>query len=467
VAAGTPATFLEWAKSQGQRKRAINTKRKAAGQTIFKTDKFGGLINPDKKQDGKLPEYYRQKAQNARAIGEKSKDSKIKHLAEKTAKKADMVAEKLEKSAANQSASIDRLIAIDALIEQTENQVAQADQKVSDLYAKARLLMQGQAWTFEDKPELKKELKDARNTRDQLKESLEKLYQEYPDRGGLQMKPIKGFQDYIANGQSVAKSLLGDTEKNAISVEQTRKELAASADAAMQLSSPRNAEKKRKMFEEYVNGKYRETEKDISLLMDDLLTVINSKAERSGYTMQLATQDAGDVQSDDSMQEYIPEMFLLTGNVARLKEVVRRDWRGSAGSDSIDLGYGTPKGEGKTALFHEYGHIIEKKLQSSSWMQEWVRSRATGESTSLRELTGNNNYESDEKAVPDHFVHPYVGRDYKYEGGSEVFSMGFQHFASSLDMSRLFMKDPEHFYLTLGMLLEAQRRGIEARKDIK
>ena len=88
LATGIPATFLEWARSQGQRKKVINTKRKAAGMPLLRSDSAGYLVTPGKNSKGKLPESYKQIIEKAEKIGNQSTDLAIKQKAQDIVDKA-------------------------------------------------------------------------------------------------------------------------------------------------------------------------------------------------------------------------------------------------------------------------------------------------------------------------------------------------------------------------------------------
>lgn len=108
------------------------------------------------------------------------------------------------------------------------------------------------------------------------------------------------------------------------------------------------------------------------------------------------------------------------------------------------------------ALFHELGHFLEaQNPELAKAARAWRDARATGSKQSLRQLTGLD-YQTSEQAVPDGFVNPYVGKVYR-DGLTEVVSTGLEHFGSAETMKHLLKEDPEHFYLTLGILDEAQR----------
>lgn len=108
----------------------------------------------------------------------------------------------------------------------------------------------------------------------------------------------------------------------------------------------------------------------------------------------------------------------------------------------------------RETLFHECGHLAEAwDMSSQAACLQFVRDRAKGDLVSLKKLTGGS-YRSNERAYPDDFYHPYVGKYYSH-GASEVFSMGMQCFANPQCLAMLAEKDPEHFNLTIGICRRA------------
>lgn len=108
----------------------------------------------------------------------------------------------------------------------------------------------------------------------------------------------------------------------------------------------------------------------------------------------------------------------------------------------------------KETLFHECGHLAEAwDMSSQAACLQFVRDRAKGDLVSLKKLTGGS-YRSNERAYPDNFYHPYVGKYYS-DGASEVFSMGLQCLSNPQCLALLAEKDPEHFSLTLGICRRA------------
>jgi uncharacterized protein YukE len=103
-------------------------------------------------------------------------------------------------------------------------------------------------------------------------------------------------------------------------------------------------------------------------------------------------------------------------------------------------------------LWHEMGHHAEfENPELRNALANWVRSRATlQQQVSLRSLTGLA-YASHEKAYPDHFIDPYVGKVYN-DNSTEVLSMGLEHFVDAKSMLKLYRKDRDHFFLVVGAI---------------
>lgn len=94
---------------------------------------------------------------------------------------------------------------------------------------------------------------------------------------------------------------------------------------------------------------------------------------------------------------------------------------------------------------HEYGHHIEHVLNLGPALKQWVIDRATYMPVRMGQPYGNS-----EMAYPDKFITKYVGKSYP-GASTEVLSMGIQ---AALTHPDDFMKvDPEHFFLTMGVLL--------------
>jgi hypothetical protein len=105
----------------------------------------------------------------------------------------------------------------------------------------------------------------------------------------------------------------------------------------------------------------------------------------------------------------------------------------------------------RRALYHEIGHQIEDSQDLfGKTAQSWILSRAEGSARPLILMT-NGNYRSDEVALPDKFIDPYVGKVYK-RGGTEVVSMGVENFFNPRAMLTLASTDPDHFAYTVGVL---------------
>jgi hypothetical protein len=99
---------------------------------------------------------------------------------------------------------------------------------------------------------------------------------------------------------------------------------------------------------------------------------------------------------------------------------------------------------GPDTVVHELGHTAEnynpRLLRRSIDFRD--RRTAGEEYQPLADLTGNQGYRKEEKAKPDKFIHPYMGKDYG-ESASEIFSMGIEEmFRDPVGFAE---KDPEMF----------------------
>jgi hypothetical protein len=98
------------------------------------------------------------------------------------------------------------------------------------------------------------------------------------------------------------------------------------------------------------------------------------------------------------------------------------------------------------------GHTIEfEDRRIAAAAREWRDRRATGKKTKINELVSNGSYRDDEVALPDSFIHPYVGKVYP-DGDTEVVSMSIQHFYSPSEALNFYQQDLDHFHFIVGIL---------------
>lgn len=136
-----------------------------------------------------------------------------------------------------------------------------------------------------------------------------------------------------------------------------------------------------------------------------------------------------------------------------MKLITRTRNRAYANSNgTINLG----KGGGDRVWWHEAGHHIEFENEDlARAARDWIEERATSSDVQrLRDITGIKAYDRREVAYPDDWINPYVGKVYGDAGTpTEVWSMGVEHFNAPERMQYLYEKDPDHFFMVLGMLL--------------
>ena len=122
------------------------------------------------------------------------------------------------------------------------------------------------------------------------------------------------------------------------------------------------------------------------------------------------------------------------------------------GQSIINVGKQPSTEEAESDLWHEFGHHVEfSNPDLLPAMKSWIQTRASGKLEKLSVLTGDPSYKDDEVAWAGNFgLGPYVGKD--YESATEVISMGLEKFSTPSKMFDFYLKDPEHFALTLGVL---------------
>ncbi|MER2512337.1 MAG: hypothetical protein ABTQ25_07960, partial [Nitrosomonas ureae] len=109
-------------------------------------------------------------------------------------------------------------------------------------------------------------------------------------------------------------------------------------------------------------------------------------------------------------------------------------------------------GFNKTVLWHEMAHHLEADSAAKSAANGYLLKRRQGDKVySLKSLTGNRAYGSNEGAYKDDFIDPYVGKVYR-DQTTEVWAMGIQYLANPCDAAMLASKDPEMAALMAGYL---------------
>ena len=130
----------------------------------------------------------------------------------------------------------------------------------------------------------------------------------------------------------------------------------------------------------------------------------------------------------------------------RIKTGKRAHYRESEGEDELQLTKVTEPRQ----IIHELGHDLERRCPAILALEAefYEKRKGNEEFQSLRSLTGKK-YGSDEIAVKDHYLNPYMG---KWYGGTayELVSMGFEMFFTK---PQELMKDKEYFKFILGILL--------------
>ncbi|SEN73839.1 hypothetical protein [Nitrosomonas marina] len=116
----------------------------------------------------------------------------------------------------------------------------------------------------------------------------------------------------------------------------------------------------------------------------------------------------------------------------------------------------------KTVLWHEMAHHLEADPAAKAVSNGFLLKRRKDEKVySLRSLTGNSRYRTDEVAYKDEFIKPYIGKVYR-DGVTEVWAMGIQYLSNPQDAALMLGKDPEMAALIAGYLQSDLTPGMKA-----
>jgi hypothetical protein len=133
------------------------------------------------------------------------------------------------------------------------------------------------------------------------------------------------------------------------------------------------------------------------------------------------------------------------------------------------------KNESTWVVIHEWGHYLENQRPAvhqacveflNRRYQEAVRSGNSEKADikPLKELTSIGAYEPYEVAFRDRFRDPYVGKVYRDASNTEVMSMGLQYLYEN--PLRFRSEDPEHYYLTLGLIAHVRKNPVDKAKRV-
>jgi hypothetical protein len=140
--------------------------------------------------------------------------------------------------------------------------------------------------------------------------------------------------------------------------------------------------------------------------------------------------------------------------------------RSNATGEFINLS----KGASRTTVAHELGHFLEhKRPDAYAAAASFLKDRISGQSArKLSDITGKPHFDSDEVAVSDKFARAYSGKLYtsgRMITSTEVLSTGLEElYRSPKDFK---VKDPSHYYFTLGVLHHVARGPKTLQKRTK
>ncbi|QOJ22962.1 MAG: hypothetical protein HRU78_04290 [Gammaproteobacteria bacterium] len=149
---------------------------------------------------------------------------------------------------------------------------------------------------------------------------------------------------------------------------------------------------------------------------------------------------------EEDVRRDMAEFYRITGGKLRQ---VRIETDGSRRANASGIGHFEDNvirpgsSFNKTILWHEMAHHLEADPAAKAASNGYLLKRRKSEKVySLRSLTGNRGYRSNEGAYSDDFINPYVGKVYR-DKTTEVWSMGIQYLSNPSDAAMLVAKDPK------------------------
>lgn len=178
-----------------------------------------------------------------------------------------------------------------------------------------------------------------------------------------------------------------------------------------------------------------------------LLVGLTDLADKDKVEAKLATMTF----ASESLKENTRAFMLLTGKTDIDLTKVNSSKAGShalGNQKSLNIKEGLTPIQERQQLYHELGHYREYTGTNKKIANDFIEKYATGPVQPLRRITGDNSWNLSEVARPGDFFSPYVSRVYS-SGNTEVFSVGYEQFASPAKLSAFYNKAPNHFQLIM------------------
>lgn len=106
----------------------------------------------------------------------------------------------------------------------------------------------------------------------------------------------------------------------------------------------------------------------------------------------------------------------------------------------------------KRILWHEMAHNIERNRIHQNTNARFLEERREGDKLhTMRSLSGNNRYGSDEVAIKDHLINPYMGKVYR-DGITEVLPVAIEHLSDPGKAIEIVQKDEDSARYIFGFL---------------
>lgn len=243
-----------------------------------------------------------------------------------------------------------------------------------------------------------------------------------------------------------------------------------------------------KRISEITNKKYADRNERIAQLKDSIAPigrrVIDTLLNSSKITQEQADSWANNQTIEKSaltrlnkmgyqeadVRRDMAEFYRITGGKLRQVRIETDGSRraNASGIDHFEDNVIRPgSGFNKSVLWHEMAHHLEAdpaaKAASNGYL---IKRRKSDMVYSLRSLTKNRGYRSNEVAYSDDFINHYIGKVYR-DQTTEVWSMGIQYLANPYDAAMMVAKDPEMAALMAGYLQADLSPAMKALQTVQ
>lgn len=258
------------------------------------------------------------------------------------------------------------------------------------------------------------------------------------------------LSDLVARGKAVVERV-SPRFHDAIQQAKAREEKALAAYHAIMDSKPTNMPEIESRWTAYTAAR-KESIKPWADLRGDIQRAVERRYDKETqrkWIDRIHFDVKGGGQEDDSAaaKKELAAAVAMFGPCPRVQSVVRSEKRAHYKGAEKGIDIGRMRKELREVMFHEYAHGLEVSDRRVLAAALTFRSaKATNNVAAHIQGHGPNEF-----GLPGNYIHPYAGKIYKGDNGTEIISMGAERFADAKTMAEFHKRDPDHFYLIMAI----------------